>query len=161
MNPLTTKAPEETLMLGENLGKCLEPGDIVLLFGDLGAGKTTLTKGLCKGLGLPAGEYVRSPTFTLINEYQGTFPIYHIDLYRLENLEEIEALGLEEVLFGNGVAIVEWSEKLFPGHENKDLIFGIDERIEVRIAYVDENQRSFSIQPINMATRSFPELSLQ
>jgi tRNA threonylcarbamoyladenosine biosynthesis protein TsaE len=161
MSLLTTTTPEETLMLGESLGKCLEPGDIVLLFGDLGAGKTTLTKGICKGLGLPAGEYIRSPTFTLINVYQAHFPIYHIDLYRMETLEDIETLGLEEVLFGNGVAIVEWSEKLFPGDENKNPILGVDERIEVRITYVDEGQRSFSIQPTNMAGRSFPEFSLQ
>lgn len=161
MGLLTTKTPEETLILGENLGKCLEPGDIVLLFGDLGAGKTTLTQGICKGLGLPGGEYIRSPTFTLINEYQGKIPIYHIDLYRLENPEEIEALGLEEVLFGNGVSIVEWSEKLFPIGNKQAPILGIEERIEVRITYVDENQRSFSIQPVSLAARSFPDFSLQ
>jgi tRNA threonylcarbamoyladenosine biosynthesis protein TsaE len=161
MSLITTKTPEETHVLGENLGKCLESGDIVLLFGDLGAGKTTLTQGICKGLGLPAGEYIRSPTFTLINEYQGKLPIYHIDLYRMENLEEIEALGLEEVLFGNGVAIVEWSEKLFPIGKNKSPIFEIDGRVEVRITYENESQRSFSIRPTNMATRSFPEFSLQ
>jgi tRNA threonylcarbamoyladenosine biosynthesis protein TsaE len=161
MSILTTKTPEETQVLGENLGKCLEPGDTVLLFGDLGAGKTTLTQGLCNGLGLPAGEYIRSPTFTLINEYQGKLPIYHIDLYRMESLDEIEALGLEEVLFGKGVAIVEWSEKLFPIENNKAPILGIDGRIEVRITYVNEYQRSFSINPINMAMRSFPEFSLQ
>ena len=161
MNTLTTKTPEETLVLGENLGKCLKPGDIVLLFGDLGAGKTTLTQGICKGLGLPAGEYIRSPTFTLINEYSCKFPIYHIDLYRMESLQEIEALGLEEVLFGQGAAIVEWSEKLFPMGDHKAPILGIDERIEVRITYVNEYQRSFSVQPVHMATRSFPEFSLQ
>ena len=161
MSIYTTKTPEKTQVLGESLGKCLEPGDIVLLFGDLGAGKTTLTQGLCNGLGLPRGEYIRSPTFTLINEYLGKFPIYHIDLYRLESLEEIEALGLEEVLFGKGVAIVEWSEKLFPINNSKAPILGIDGRIEVRITYVNEHQRSFSIHPVNMADRSFPEFSLQ
>ncbi len=161
MSLVITKTPEETLVLGENLGKCLEAGDIVLLFGDLGAGKTTLTQGICRGLGLPEGEYIRSPTFTLINEYQGTLPIYHIDLYRLESLEEMETLGLEEVLFGQGVAIVEWSEKLFPIDQKKDPLFRIDERIEVRITYMDECQRSFSVQPTHMAARSFPEFSLQ
>jgi len=161
MNLLTTKSPEETLILGENLGKFLEPGDIVLLFGDLGAGKTTLTQGICKGLGLSVGEYIRSPTFTLINEYLGKFPIYHIDLYRMENLEDIEALGLEDVLFGQGISIVEWSEKLFPIDKNQAPILGIDERIEVRIVWENEFQRSFFIQSINMATRSFPDFSLQ
>jgi len=161
MSRLTTKNPEETRVLGENLGKCLEPGDTVLLFGDLGAGKTTLTQGICNGLGLAQGEYIRSPTFTLINEYEGKFPIYHIDLYRMESLEEIEALGLEEALFGKGVAIVEWSEKLFPANNSKAPILGIDERVEVRITYVNEYQRSFSVHLVNMATRSFPEFSLQ
>jgi len=158
---LTTKSPEETLGFGENLGKCLEPGDIVLLFGDLGAGKTTLTQGICIGLGLPDGEYIRSPTFTLVNEYQGKFPIYHIDLYRMESREEIESLGLEEILFGKGVSIVEWSEKLFPIENNPAPILGVEGRIEIRITYKDECQRSLSVQPINMAARSFPDFSLQ
>lgn len=161
MSLITTKTPEKTLVLGRNLGKCLGAGDIVLLFGDLGAGKTTFTQGLCQGLGLPDGEYIRSPTFTLINEYQGKLPIYHIDLYRLESLEEMEALGLEEIFFGQGVAIVEWSEKLFPDDKKEEPIFGISERIEVRITYVDEFHRSFSIRPTHMGTRSFPEFSLQ
>ena len=160
MDSLTTKSPEETLIFGENLGKCLEPGDIVLLFGDLGAGKTTLTQGICKGLGLPSGEYIRSPTFTLINEYLGKIPIYHIDLYRMENLEEIESLGLEEVFFGAGVSIVEWSEKLFPFENNSTPILGIDARIELRIICENEFQRSFSVQPINMESRAFPDFSL-
>jgi tRNA threonylcarbamoyladenosine biosynthesis protein TsaE len=161
MGFLKTKTPEETMSLGENLGKSLEPGDIVLLFGDLGAGKTTLTQGICKGLGLPRGEYIRSPTFTLINEYQGKFPIYHIDLYRMESLEEIEGLGLEEVLFGEGVSIVEWSEKLFPVENNQVPFLGIAERIEVRITHENEFQRSFSIQPVGLSARSFPDFSLQ
>jgi tRNA threonylcarbamoyladenosine biosynthesis protein TsaE len=161
MSLITTKTPEETLVLGRNLGKCLVPGDIVLLFGDLGAGKTTFTQGICQGLGLSDGEYIRSPTFTLINEYQGKLPIYHIDLYRIESLEEMETLGLEEVLFGQGVAIVEWSEKLFPEDKKEEPIFGIAERIEVRITYLDEFQRTFSIQPTHMTTRSFPEFPLQ
>ncbi len=149
------------MIWGETLGKSLVPGDIVLLFGDLGAGKTTLTHGICKGLGLPEGEYIRSPTFTLINEYQGKFPIYHIDLYRMENLEEMEALGLEEVLFGNGVSIVEWSEKLFPVDSPQGPLFGIDARIEIRITYENEFQRKFTIQPVGLPARSFPDFSLQ
>ena len=107
------------------------------------------------------GEYIRSPTFTLINEYSGKIPIYHIDLYRMESLEEIESLGLEEVLFGNGVSIVEWSEKLFPIDNNPDPILGIDERIEVRITWENEYRRSFCVQPVHMAARSFPDFSLQ
>lgn len=158
---LFTKTPEETLILGENLGKNLESGDIVLLFGDLGAGKTTFTQGICHGLGLPKGEYIRSPTFTLINEYQGHSPIYHIDLYRLETHEEIEALGLEEILFANGTAIVEWAEKLFLPDCDKTLDIGAQSRIEVRISYINENRRSFSIEPVNAPARKFPVFPLQ
>lgn len=158
---LTTKTLEETQIIGENLGKSLEPGDIVLLFGDLGAGKTTLTQGICYGLGLPKGEYIRSPTFTLINEYQGKCPIYHIDLYRMETREEIEGLGLEEVLFAKGVSIIEWAEKLLSFEDGQGLGLCNQGWIEVRIFDINENQRSFSIEPINMAARSFPDFSLQ
>lgn len=161
MTTLTTKSREETLIFGEKLGQCLKPGDIVLLFGDLGAGKTTLTQGICYGLGFPRGEYIRSPTFTLINEYQGKCPIYHIDLYRMETQEEIEALGLEEVLFDKGVAILEWAEKLLSPEDGQTLGLGIDARVEVRLSYIDENKRSFSIEPINLDTRTFPVFSLQ
>ena len=76
-------SPEETLQLGKSLGSSLIPGDIILLNGDLGAGKTHLTQGICYGIGLDKGSYIRSPTFTLINEYHGKLPIYHIDLYYL------------------------------------------------------------------------------
>ena len=156
-----TKSPEETLVLGENLGKALKSGDIVLLFGDLGAGKTTFTQGISYGCGLPRAEYIRSPTFTLVNEYQGHSPIYHIDLYRLETREEIEGLGLEEILFAGGITIVEWAEKLFPKDRKKAPDLGIESRIEIRISYIDENQRSFAIEPVNMPTRKFPVFSLQ
>lgn len=161
MTTLTTKNREETLILGEKLGRCLKSGDIVLLFGDLGAGKTTLTQGICYGLGLPKGEYVRSPTFTLINEYQGKCPIYHIDLYRMETQEEIEALGLEEVLFDKGVTILEWAEKLLSPEDGQTLGLGIDARVEVRLSYINENKRSFSIELKNLDTRIFPDFSLQ
>ena len=87
-------SPEETMQFGRSLGDSLILGDIILLFGDLGAGKTRLTQGICNGLGLDEESYIRSPTFTLINEYPGKLPIYHIDLYRIENQE---ALLIEEV----------------------------------------------------------------
>ena len=112
INPATTQNANETLQLGEALGAKLIPGDLVLLFGDLGVGKTCLTQGICLVAGLENNAYIRSPTFTLINEYQGKVPIFHIDLYRLETEAEINNLGLEEIIYSQSITIIEWSEKL-------------------------------------------------
>ncbi|MFQ5933243.1 MAG: tRNA (adenosine(37)-N6)-threonylcarbamoyltransferase complex ATPase subunit type 1 TsaE, partial [Dehalococcoidia bacterium] len=105
----TTHSPEETQRLGASLAKALKGGDILLLSGELGAGKTCLTQGIAWGLGIR--EHARSPTFVLISEYQGHLPLYHIDLYRLDDLMEIDDLGLDEYLYGDGVCVIEWAEK--------------------------------------------------
>lgn len=103
-------SPEQTRRFGMHLGMLVAPGDVVLLHGDLGAGKTHFTQGIAEGLGIT--EVVRSPTFTLVNEYhEGRLPLYHIDLYRLEGDEEIATIGLDEYLDGDGVVVVEWPEK--------------------------------------------------
>ena len=101
---------EETQKFGEKLGSILKEGDILCLNGDLGAGKTTLTKSIGSGLGVD--EYITSPTFALINEYRGRIPVYHIDVYRLENVEEIDDLGFDEYIYGSGVTIIEWAERI-------------------------------------------------
>lgn len=106
---LTTSA-EQTIALGERLGRQLGPGDVIALFGDLGAGKTTLTKGIAVGMGLAAD--IHSPTFTLIHEHPGAVPLYHVDLYRLSREEEIETLGLEEYIYSDGVTIIEWADRM-------------------------------------------------
>lgn len=106
---LTTDA-QQTIDLGERLGRELRPGDVIALFGDLGAGKTTLTKGIAVGLGLAAD--IHSPTFTLIHEHPGAVPLYHVDLYRLSSEEEIETLGLEEYIYSDGVTIIEWADRM-------------------------------------------------
>ena len=156
---ISTDSHEKTLVFGDQLGKCLKPGDIVLLFGDLGAGKTTLTQGICQGLGLDKGEYIRSPTFTLVNLYQGRIPINHIDLYRLDAFAEIEALGLEEYLFSNSVSLIEWSEKLRQGsNPSGNLELGIDERIEIRICIEEKNRRTFDITVIGQNQRSLTHI---
>jgi tRNA threonylcarbamoyladenosine biosynthesis protein TsaE len=144
----TSNNPEETLRLGENIGRQLNQGDVVLLFGDLGAGKTLLTQGIARGLGLEEKEYIRSPSFTLINEYKAKYPIYHIDLYRIESLTEIENLGLEEIFSGNGVTIVEWAEKLYktPGDTNT-LALPIDKKLEIHIIIQDDDARHFKVSP--------------
>ena len=151
---LSTRNHEETIAFGERLGRYLQRGDIVLLFGDLGAGKTTLAQGICRGLGITE-KYIRSPTFTLINEYQGNYPVYHIDLYRLDSFLEVEALGLEEFLFSNGISIIEWAEKLSP-KDNKVPGLGIDQRIEIHISSENENHRTFKIELLNHKQRYLP-----
>ncbi len=105
-----TTSEDQTRALAAKLGAKLRPGDVVLLFGELGAGKTTFVKGLARGLEVPEDYYVQSPTFALINEYPGRVPLYHVDLYRLEP-EEAYDLGLEE-LAAQGVVAIEWPEKL-------------------------------------------------
>jgi len=156
---ISTDSHEKTLILGDQLGKFLKPGDIVLLFGDLGAGKTTLTQGICQGLGLNKGEYIRSPTFTLVNLYQGRIPINHIDLYRLNSFTEIEGLGLEEYLFCDNVSLIEWPEKLRQKSDpSGNLELGIEERIEVRISIKEKNRRTFDITVIGQEQRSLPHI---
>lgn len=98
------------MALGEELGKRLRPGDVIALFGDLGAGKTTLTKGIAAGMGLPSD--VHSPTFTLIHEHPGPVPLYHVDLYRLSTEEEVERIGIDEYIYGNGVTVIEWADRM-------------------------------------------------
>ena len=149
-------SPEETLQLGKSLGSSLIPGDIILLNGDLGAGKTHLTQGICYGVGLDEGSYIRSPTFTLINEYQGKLPIYHIDLYRIDSLEEIYSLGLEEILFNQGITIIEWAEKLRSPKNRKNLLLNIQDRIEVNIVIVSDSKREITFNTFFSEPRSVP-----
>jgi tRNA threonylcarbamoyladenosine biosynthesis protein TsaE len=99
----------ETRALGERLGRRLGPGDVVALYGGLGSGKTTLAQGICRGLGVRA--VVNSPTFTIVNEYCGRCPVYHLDCYRLEGVEDLIGLGYEEYFYGDGVCLIEWAEK--------------------------------------------------
>ena len=116
-----TRSEPETLALGMELARRLRPGDIVLLRGDLGMGKTVLARGLAAGLGVPPEE-VHSPTFTLVNPYRGgRCPVYHIDLYRIDRPADLDELGLEEILGGDGVAIVEWAERLGPYRPERSL----------------------------------------
>lgn len=116
--PAETASPAETVALGRHLASHLQPGDVLALYGDLGAGKTHLVKGLCDGLGI-APETVSSPTFTIVNEYAGALPVFHFDAYRIERPEEFFELGYEDYFFGDGVTVVEWPERveaLIPEH---------------------------------------------
>lgn len=134
---VTTNSQEETAAIGRTLASTLAAGSVVLLIGDLGAGKTALVRGLAEGLGVPP-EDVSSPTFTLMQEYRGgRVPLVHVDLYRLNNGREIDELGLEELGL-DAVLAIEWAEKL-PRP--------IGDAIEVRIAHGDGDERRLTITP--------------
>jgi tRNA threonylcarbamoyladenosine biosynthesis protein TsaE len=113
----------------------LGPGAVILFSAGLGAGKTTLTKGIARGLGIR--QTITSPTYTIISEYPGRPPLYHIDLYRIEDAEELENLDLRDILNGNGVSVVEWSERL-PA-------FCADEAVRIAIRGEGESERVFDI----------------
>jgi len=119
---VTTQSPEQTMDLGRRFADVLVPGDVVCLSGDLGAGKTHFTKGLAAHFGIKQ-EHVSSPTYALIQEYQGTdVTIYHIDAYRLNSIDEALGIGLDEILYGDGIYVVEWPERiseLLPEHQWK------------------------------------------
>ena len=104
-----SNSPEQTQAIGRKLGEAAAAGDIYLLQGELGSGKTTLAQGVLWGMG--ADEYARSPTFVLVNEYAARSPVYHIDLYRIGSYREVGDLGLDEYLFGQGVCLVEWPQR--------------------------------------------------
>ncbi len=106
---LRSDSAARTRQLGEVLGALLQPGDLLLLTGDLGAGKTTLTQGIGAGLGVR--EVINSPTFTILKEYEGRLPLYHFDLYRIESPEEVYALGFDEYFQADGGSVVEWAER--------------------------------------------------
>jgi tRNA threonylcarbamoyladenosine biosynthesis protein TsaE len=130
-----TTSEEETAAAGEELGSQLGAGDVVLLYGELGAGKTAFVRGLARGLGASDTD-VSSPTFTLIQEYVGRVPLYHVDLYRLEPTE-VEDLGLEELVSGDGIVAIEWAER-WHGRP--------DDAIEVRLEHGGEDTRRITVR---------------
>jgi tRNA threonylcarbamoyladenosine biosynthesis protein TsaE len=109
---IVTNSSEETILRGREIGSRLKAPALVLLSGDLGAGKTTLTKGIASGLGAADEDDVTSPTFTLVHKYSRGAPVYHVDLYRIADFHDLETLGLEDVFSEKAVVIVEWPDKL-------------------------------------------------
>ena len=132
-----TSSEEETIALGEEIARGLKPPAVVLLIGELGSGKTTIAKGLVRGLGAAAPEDVSSPTFTLIHEYGERPKVYHIDLYRLERASEVLALGIDDLMDGDAVLLVEWGER-FPALWPPD-------RIEIHLSPLDEQDREVTV----------------
>ena len=141
---ITTHSETETANAGRELAATLAAGSIVLLFGDLGAGKTAFVRGLAEGLGVRPQD-VSSPTFTLVQEYRnGRIPLFHVDLYRLNDPREIDDLGLEEIAAG-GVMAVEWAEKLVPDARLKPS--RCEDAVTVRIQHGDGDTRTIHIGP--------------
>ncbi len=131
-----TATEAETIELGERIARDLPPRVVVLLIGNLGAGKTTLAKGIVAGLGAAAPDDVASPTFTLIHEY-GDGRVYHVDLYRMETAREVATLGLDEVFDRDAVVLIEWGER-FPQLMPK-------KRLEIRIEAGENDERAFAV----------------
>jgi tRNA threonylcarbamoyladenosine biosynthesis protein TsaE len=130
----TTHSSDETIALGRELAEILRPPKLVLLRGNLGAGKTTLVKGIAEAFRAASEEEVTSPTFTLIHEYHGPgVDIYHIDLYRVDSQRELETLGLDDLVSDNSILLIEWGEKFARFEQERD--------VEISLERVGENQR--------------------
>jgi tRNA threonylcarbamoyladenosine biosynthesis protein TsaE len=135
---LISDSRERTLEIGRLIGAILERGDIVALIGELGSGKTCLTQGLAKGMDVAENVPVVSPTFTLINEYPGRIPLFHLDVYRLSGPRDLEDMGYEEIFYGGGIIVIEWAEKIQDILPAKTLF--------VRMRYIDENTREMILE---------------
>ena len=136
---VVSRSPGQTRSWGARLGKLLHGGEIIGLIGELGTGKTCFVRGMAEGLEVGREAWIRSPTFTLINEYQGRLPVYHIDLYRIRIRDELESLNLREYLYSDGVSLVEWFEHLPAGE--------VDDFLQVKFAYANGNQRELTFVP--------------
>lgn len=135
---LLSKSPDETVRIGQLLAEGLRAGDVVALTGELGAGKTCLTQGIARGLGVPDGYAVTSPTFTLINEYPGRqLPLYHLDVYRLNGCRDLPETGYDEYLSRSGVTVIEWAEKIREAVPVGSFV--------VVMTYIDEYERNIEI----------------
>ncbi|MEN6320595.1 MAG: tRNA (adenosine(37)-N6)-threonylcarbamoyltransferase complex ATPase subunit type 1 TsaE [Syntrophaceae bacterium] len=134
---IISKNPTETNYIGKIIGEHLIHGDIVALIGELGTGKTSLTQGIARGLGVPEEYQITSPSFTLINEYHGRATLYHFDLYRLKGPIDLEDLGYDEYISGNGVNVIEWADKI--------INILPDNTLFISFTYINENERELSI----------------
>jgi len=112
MKNFISKSEEETIDFGKRLGSVLGGGDVIALCGELGSGKTILVKGIAEGLGVKSSQYVNSPSFVILKEYKGRFPLYHFDIYRLGDVSEFSTVGYTEYFYGNGVSVIEWADKI-------------------------------------------------
>lgn len=137
MKSVTTDSPAATQGLGRELGRLSQPGDVYLLVGNLGSGKTCLTQGIAWGLDIDG--YATSPTFVIVNQYRGRLPLYHIDLYRIDSLAAALDLGLDDYLYGDGVCVVEWADRAVDALPAEHLL--------IQIAYAGDSSRHLEFRP--------------
>lgn len=130
-------SPQMTKELGKNLARSLKPGTVLALEGELGAGKTCFVQGLAKGLDVPDNVFVRSPSFTILNQYDGRLSLYHFDFYRLSKKEELGDLGLEEYFDGNGITVIEWADRFENALPKK--------AIKIHFKIIDETTREIDL----------------
>ena len=133
-----SESPDETIEIGGTIAKKLKRGDVVALVGELGSGKTVLTKGIAKGLGVRSVRYVNSPTFVIIKEHKGKIPLYHLDLYRLDRSSALDAEGYEEYFYGDGVTVIEWADKIRTLLPKK--------YIEIKLSVIGQSRRKILIK---------------
>lgn len=133
---LISHSTEQTQRLGIRLGELAQAGDVFLLIGNLGSGKTCLTQGIGWGLGIK--EYAFSPSFVIAREYHGRLPLYHLDFYRLDRIEEVLNLGFDEYFYGRGVCVIEWADKGLAALPRDNL--------SVRISYLSDTERSIRLE---------------
>lgn len=153
VNIYSTISDQETIKLGQRLGALLTDGDVVALVGELGSGKTWFTKGLALGLGVSPDMIITSPSFALVNEYEGRCTFYHMDFYRLESLSEVISSGLEEYLYKGDVVVLEWADRwpeILP-----------ERRIKVEFFIMDDHSRKITLSGFHpIATEIIEKLSL-
>ncbi len=137
LNEVITDSPEQTQKVGSSLGECSQPGDIYLLLGELGAGKTCFTQGIAWGTGFDG--YASSPSFVLMRQYEGRLPIFHLDFYRLEGSLEVDDMGLDDYLYGNGVCVIEWADRALESLPQEYMI--------IRFEHISEHERRLTFEP--------------
>jgi tRNA threonylcarbamoyladenosine biosynthesis protein TsaE len=134
---IVTTCAEETLDFGFFLGRHLANGDLVALNGNLGSGKTCLTQGIAKGLDVPDGYYITSPSFALVNEYPGRIRLFHMDFYRMEDISDLDQIGFDDLLALDGVFVIEWAHKFLPALPKR--------RLDLFLTIVNETKRELSV----------------
>ena len=134
---LVTHSPEETQRIGADIGERARIGDLILLVGNLGAGKTCLTQGIAWGLGVP--DYTSSPSFVLVREYQGRLNLYHIDFYRLDDIREVAELGMSDYLDGEAICVVEWADRALDSLPEEHLL--------IKFEHLAVNERRLRFEP--------------